>query len=77
VEVNGYITPGHFTPEEESQYPLNRRLGGPQSRSGHFVEEKNPLALLGYELRTVQPVTSYYTNYTILAIYINSAVQMF
>jgi hypothetical protein len=24
------------------QYPLNRRLGGPQSQSGHSVLEKNP-----------------------------------
>jgi hypothetical protein len=39
------ITPGHFTPEEESRYPLNRRLGGPQSRSGRFGEEKKFLPL--------------------------------
>jgi len=24
----------------EYYYPLNQRLGGPQSRSGHFGEEK-------------------------------------
>jgi len=26
--------------EEESQYPQNRRLGGPQSQCGHCEEEK-------------------------------------
>jgi len=27
---------GHFTPRKEARYPLNRRLGGPWSWSGHF-----------------------------------------
>jgi len=26
---------GHFTPRKEPWYPLNRRLGGPWSWSGH------------------------------------------
>jgi hypothetical protein len=26
--------PGHFTPGKETRYPLYRRLGGPQGRSG-------------------------------------------
>jgi hypothetical protein len=34
--------PGHFTPKERApQYPLYRKLGGPQSRSGRGGEEKN------------------------------------
>jgi hypothetical protein len=33
--------PVHFTPEETIQYPLDRRLGGPQSQSGHGDELKN------------------------------------
>jgi hypothetical protein len=34
--------PGRFTPQENSPwYPLDRRLGGPQSRSGGGGEEKN------------------------------------
>jgi hypothetical protein len=37
------------------RYPLARRLGGPQSRSGRRGEEKN-LALPGIETRAVQPV---------------------
>jgi hypothetical protein len=34
--------PGRFTPRERAPfYPLDRRLGGPQSRSGRGGEEKN------------------------------------
>jgi hypothetical protein len=29
-------------PGKESRYPLYRRLGGPQIRYGHGIEEKNP-----------------------------------
>jgi hypothetical protein len=36
---------------ESSQYPLDRRLGGPWSWSGQYGEEKN-LALLGIEPRS-------------------------
>jgi hypothetical protein len=39
----------------ESRYPLNRRLGGAQSRSGSFGEEENPLPLLGFEPKISQP----------------------
>ena len=31
--------PGRFIPGWEPQYPLHRRLGGPQSGSGRFGEE--------------------------------------
>jgi hypothetical protein len=36
------------------QYPLNRKLGGPQTWSGHFGEEKSLLPLLGIEPWIVQ-----------------------
>jgi hypothetical protein len=36
--------------EEESQYPQNRRLGGPQSQCGYCEEEKNLLTLTGFKL---------------------------
>lgn len=42
--------PGHFTPRKKSQYPLNSRLAGPQSWSGHFAEEKNSLAPNGIQI---------------------------
>jgi hypothetical protein len=36
-------TPVSIHPREDSstKYPMNRWLGGPQSQSGHFGEEKN------------------------------------
>jgi hypothetical protein len=37
-------------------YPLNRRLGEPQSRSGRGGEEKNSRPLQGLEPRIIQPV---------------------
>jgi hypothetical protein len=37
-------SPGRFTPKERApRYPLDRRLGGPQSRYGRGGEEKNLL----------------------------------
>jgi hypothetical protein len=33
--------PGHFPQGKTPWYPLDRRLGGPQSYSGHNGEEKN------------------------------------
>jgi hypothetical protein len=43
-------------PQEMPWYPLNERLGGPESGSERFGDEKNLLLLLGIELQTVQPV---------------------
>jgi hypothetical protein len=34
---------GYITPVKEPEYPLNRMLGGPQSRSGPSGEEKKHL----------------------------------
>jgi hypothetical protein len=48
--------PGHFTFRKELQYPLIRRLIGPQRQSGHFVEEKNLLPLQGFEPQAIEPV---------------------
>jgi len=54
MEVNGELH-GH-----EHRYPLNRRLGGPHSRSRHFGEGKNLLFLLGIKSQifqsTVEPL---------------------
>jgi len=46
--------PGRFNPGEEPRYTVYRSLGGPQSRSGRFGEEKNLLSLQKFEPRTVQ-----------------------
>jgi hypothetical protein len=41
--------PGRFTQGKSRRYPLDRRLGGIQSRSGHGGEEKNSKPLSGIE----------------------------
>ena len=56
--------PGRFTPGKEIRYPLYRRLGGPQSRSGR-VRKISPQQ--GFHSRIVQPVASCYTDWAILA----------
>jgi hypothetical protein len=52
-------------PRKEPHFPLQRRLGGPQGRSG-WVWRKS-LSPLGYEPQTVQHVVSRYTDYAIPA----------
>jgi hypothetical protein len=45
------FTPRSLYPQRKSPcYPLDRRLGGPQSRSGRGGEEKNSHPLPGIEL---------------------------
>jgi hypothetical protein len=44
------------------RYPLNTRLGGPQSQSGHGGEEKNSQTLLGLEPPIIEPVAQSYTT---------------
>ena len=50
--------PGHTLPPGKTRYPLYRRVGGPQGRSGRAES----LVLTGIRSRTVQPVVSRYTN---------------
>jgi hypothetical protein len=51
---------------EDPRYPLYSRLGGPQSRSRHRGQRKNPLPLPGIELDlpVVKPVARHYTELT-------------
>jgi hypothetical protein len=51
-------------PPGKTRYPLYRRLGGPQSRSGR-VRKISPQP--GFDPRTVQPAASRYTDWAILA----------
>jgi hypothetical protein len=44
------------------RYPSDRRLGGPQSRSGRGGEEKTSYPLTGLELPVIQPVAQRYTT---------------
>jgi hypothetical protein len=48
----------------KTRYPLYRRLGGPQGRSGR-VRKISPQP--GFDPRTVQPVASRYTDWAIAA----------
>jgi hypothetical protein len=41
-------------------YPLERRLGGPQSWSGHGSEEKNSQPLPGLEPLIIQLIAQHY-----------------
>jgi hypothetical protein len=47
---------------KSSRYPLNRRVGGPQSRSGRSGEEKKYLSLPGIESRSSSPAAVTYTQ---------------
>jgi hypothetical protein len=51
-------------PPGKTQYPLLRRLGEPQGRSGQVRKISSPQ---GFDPRTVQPVASRYTDYAIPA----------
>jgi hypothetical protein len=46
-------------PLGKTRYPLYRRLGGPQGRSGQ-VWKTSPL--LGFDYLTVRPAASFYTD---------------
>jgi len=57
MEVSGQLHgPAALSPEKERRYPLDRRLGGPQRRSGRGEEEKNSQLPLVTEDPIVQPV---------------------
>jgi len=49
---------GYFTTEKEPWYPLNIRLGGPLSLSGHFGKEKHFFSMPGFEPQIIQPVAT-------------------
>ena len=51
-------------PPEKSRYPLYRKLGGLQDRSGWERKISPPP---GFDPRTVQPVASRYTDYALTA----------
>ena len=49
-------------PAGKTRYPLYRRLGGPQGRSGRVRKISPPP---GFDPRTAQPVASRYTDWAI------------
>jgi hypothetical protein len=52
---------------KDPRYPFDRRLGGPQSRSGQRGENSWPYRDSNSDLSVVQPVASRYTVYAIPA----------
>jgi hypothetical protein len=51
-----------LTSGKETLVPLDRRLAGPQSRSGHGGEEKNSQPLLVFESPLIQPIAQRYAT---------------
>jgi hypothetical protein len=63
MEVRGQLHVSAALPKRKSpRYPLYRRLGGPQSRSGRYGEEKNSQPLPELEPLINQPVVQNYTT---------------
>ena len=61
--INGWVvnaTPRLSLPPEKTRYPLYRRLGGSQGRSGEVRKISAPP---GFDPLTAQPVGSRYTDY--------------
>jgi len=58
------VTPRPLYAPGKTRYALYRRLGGPQSRSGHVRKTRPPL---GFDPRTAQPVASRCTDLAIPA----------
>jgi len=56
MKVNGQLHAPAYLQENRPQYPLDRRLSGPQSRSGHDGGEKNIPAPDGNRTPVIQPV---------------------
>ena len=62
MEVGGHRHTPAALPPGKSQYPLYRRLGGPQRRSRQVSKISPPP---GFDPRTVQPVASCFTDWAI------------
>jgi hypothetical protein len=61
MEVSGQLhAPPALSQGKSNWYPLDRWLGGPQSRSGRGGEEKNSQPLSGLEPPIIQPVAQCY-----------------
>jgi hypothetical protein len=62
MEVSGQLHASVAFPlGKDPRYPLDRKLGGPQSRSGRCEEENNFSTPAGKRTPPVQPVAPHYT----------------
>jgi hypothetical protein len=62
MEVSGQLhAPVALLPVKSPWYPLDRRLGGPQNRSGCSGEDKNSQPFPGLQLPIIQLVAQRYT----------------
>jgi hypothetical protein len=80
MEVTGQLyDPGRFNPQGKSPwYTLDRRLGGPQSRSGRSGgEEKNSQSLPGLELPIIELIAQRYTAELSCLIYFEKRYEYF
>jgi hypothetical protein len=64
LEVGGQHHAPAALPPGKTRYPLYRKLGRPQGRSGRMRKISPPQ---GFDPRTAQPVASRYTDYAIPA----------
>jgi hypothetical protein len=63
MEMSGQLHVPAALPQGKSPwYPLDRKLGGPQNRSGQRGVEKNSQPLSGLETPIIQAVGQRYTN---------------
>ena len=60
MQVSGQRHAPAALPLTKTRYPLYRRLGGPQGRSGRVRKISPPP---GFDIRTIQPVASRYTDW--------------
>jgi hypothetical protein len=68
MEISGeHHVPATLLPGKSLRYPLDMRLGGPQSRSGRYGGEKKSLAPTGNRTPAVQSVARRYSDWAIPA----------
>ena len=65
MAVGGQCHAPAALPPGKNRYPLYRRLGGPQGRSG-WMRKISPSP--GFDPQTIQPVASHYTNCAVPAL---------
>jgi hypothetical protein len=66
-----------YSQRKNPWYPLDRRLGGPQRRSGRSGEEKNFQPLAGLESPIIHPISQRYTTELSRVLYVISNLNIF